>query len=523
MTVDRNILPSSWATATIGQLIGNDGIFIDGDWVESKDQDPDGSVRLIQLADIGDADFRDKSRRFLTLEKAHELHCTFLEHGDILIARMPDPLGRCCIFPMDRKEGFVTVVDVCVVRVGSAPIDTKFLMYAVNSGQVRTKIADLQSGSTRKRISRGNLATIEIPLAPYKEQQRIVAKLEELFSELNKGVESLTTAREQLKAYRQAVLKHAYEGKLTAQWRDENRDKVESADRLFKRIKNERELHYQTKIVTWNTAADENGGKPRPPKPLATLGSRERDELPVLPDSWIWEKLGWMTCGVEYGTAAKSSESGLVPVLRMGNIQNAKFDWSDLVYASDEDEIRKYALKAGDVLFNRTNSPELVGKTAIYRGERPALFAGYLIRVNQIPSIVDSQYLNLFLNSHIARQQGNRVKTDGVNQSNINGAKLSNYAFPYCSLAEQREIVKRLEEKLSLIDQLEEEVEQAIRKSEALRQSILQKAFFGQLVVQDPNDEPALVLLERIRVESEGNSNSRKKSNKNNNDKKEAA
>jgi type I restriction enzyme S subunit len=217
-----------------------------------------------------------------------------------------------------------------------------------------------------------------------------------------------------------------------------------------------------------------------------------------------------MTCGVEYGTAAKSSKAGSVPVLRMGNIQNAKFDWSDLAYTSDEEEIRKYALRQGDVLFNRTNSPELVGKTAIYRGERPALFAGYLIRVNQIPTIVDSQYLNLFLNSHIARQQGNRVKTDGVNQSNINGEKLSNYPFPYCSLAEQREIVKLLEEKLSIVDQLEEDLELEIKKAEAIRQSILRKAFSGKLVAQDLNDEPASVLLERIRGEKAESENNKK-------------
>jgi type I restriction enzyme S subunit len=123
-----------------------------------------------------------------------------------------------------------------------------------------------------------------------------------------------------------------------------------------------------------------------------------------------------MTSGVEYGTAAKSSEAGQVPVVRMGNLQNAKIDWENLVYSSDKAEIDQYSLQPGDVLFNRTNSSELVGKSVIYRGERPALFAGYLIRVNHIEAIVDSQYLNLFLNSDVARQHGNSVKTDGVNQ-----------------------------------------------------------------------------------------------------------
>ena len=157
-----------------------------------------------------------------------------------------------------------------------------------------------------------------------------------------------------------------------------------------------------------------------------------------------------MTCGVEYGTGAKSSKSGSVPVIRMGNLQNGMIDWQDLAFTSDKAEIEKYSLSPGDVLFNRTNSPELVGKTAIFRGERPALFAGYLIRVNHIGTIVNSQYLNLFFGSHTARQYGNSVKTDGVNQSNINGEKLQGYPFPYCSLAEQHEVVRILDEKLSL-------------------------------------------------------------------------
>ena len=118
--------------------------------------------------------------------------------------------------------------------------------------------------------------------------------------------------------------------------------------------------------------------------------------------------------------------------------------------------------------------------------------------------------MNLFLNSHIAKQHGNKVKTDGVNQSNINGEKLQNYPFPYCTLAEQREIVWFLEEKLSVVDQMEHDIDQELRKSEALRLSILKKAFSGQLVEHDTNDEPASVLLERIKSEKAEQENNKK-------------
>ena len=337
-------------------------------------------------------------------------------------------------------------------------------------------------------------------LPPLSEQHRIVAKIEELFSELDKGVENLKTAREQLKVYRQALLKHAFEGKLTVQWRKANRDKLETADALLKRIQTERAQRYQQELEKWE-AAGKQGSKPKVPKVLPPLTAEELAELPELPKGWVGKRLGWMTCSVEYGTAAKSAELGSCPVLRMGNIQNGKFDWTDLVFTDDEAEIAKYSLREGDVLFNRTNSPELVGKSAIFKAKQQALFAGYLIRVNQIPSIADSRYLNYFLNSHIAKQHGNKVKTDGVNQSNINGDKLINYPFPFCSIYEQEIIVEVLDSRLSEVDQLQQTIAATLQQAAALRQSILKKAFSGQLVPQDPKDEPASTLLARIKAE----------------------
>ena len=424
----------------------------------------------------------------------------------------------------------------------------RYLLYALN----QTDYRGYANGTTRLKLTQSAMRQIPVNLAPPAEQHRIVAKIEELFSELDKGIENLKTAREQLKVYRQALLKHAFEGKLTVQWREQhavtpaqagvqpnekldsglrrNDEPLETAAALLARIQTEREQRYQQQLQQWENKSPsvpllqrgkttgaastttasippfEKGGlggisKPKAPKPLPPLTAEELAELPELPEGWVGARLGWMTCGVEYGTAAKSSESGACPVLRMGNIQNGRFDWTDLVYTDDEAEIAKYMLRDGDVLFNRTNSPELVGKSAIFKSNQPALFAGYLIRVNQIPTIADGSYLNYFLNSHIAKQHGNTVKTDGVNQSNINGEKLVNYPFPFCSLEEQKEIVAILDARLSEADQLELTLTASLQQSESLRQSILKKAFSGQLVAQDADDEPAAALLARIRAE----------------------
>ena len=156
---------------------------------------------------------------------------------------------------------------------------------------------------------------------------------------------------------------------------------------------------------------------------------------------WKWKTLGELCEDVEYGSSAKSKAEGGVPVLRMGNIQDGRFDWGKLVYTDDKAEIKKYLLKHNDVLFNRTNSPELVGKTAIYKSEIPAIFAGYLIRINRKEDLLDADYLNYFLNSQIAFDYGKTVVISSVNQANINGTKLKSYPIPVPTLSDQKAIV----------------------------------------------------------------------------------
>ena len=152
-------------------------LFTDGDWVESKDQDTSGNVRLIQLADIGDGNFINKSNRFMNIETAKRLNCTFLNKGDILIARMPDPLGRCCIFPFDEHEKYVTVVDIAVLRLKDN-YDNSYVKHLINTPQIRHEISIQTTGTTRTRITRKKLEKLRIPLPPLAEQQKIAAILD---------------------------------------------------------------------------------------------------------------------------------------------------------------------------------------------------------------------------------------------------------------------------------------------------------------------------------------------------------
>lgn len=190
------------------ELVAPNGLFSDGDWIEKKDQDESGRVRLIQLADIGICFFKDKSAKFVTEAKAQSLNCTFLQKGDILIARLPDPLGRACIFPLDGK--YITAVDVAIVRITRQDISPKYIMYLINSPSFRAEIKKFESGTTRKRILRKNLDKIQFDIPPFPVQERIVSRIEELFFQLDAGVAELKTAKERLKAYRQAVVSAEY-------------------------------------------------------------------------------------------------------------------------------------------------------------------------------------------------------------------------------------------------------------------------------------------------------------------------
>lgn len=166
-----------WPTLTLAEALDSAEVFADGDWVESKDQDPEGGVRLIQMADVGVGHYLDRSKRFLTSDTAHRLKCTFLKPGDLLVSRMPDPLGRACIFPGDEKP-CVTVVDVCIIRLPPDVIDPEWLMHYLNSPFMNKQMSQFATGTTRARISRRNLGQVDIQLPPLAEQRRIAAILD---------------------------------------------------------------------------------------------------------------------------------------------------------------------------------------------------------------------------------------------------------------------------------------------------------------------------------------------------------
>lgn len=504
-------LPNGWARATLPELISSGGVFVDGDWVESKDQDPDGDVRLIQLADVGDGRYVNKSSRFLTSERAGELGCTFLEPGDLLIARMPEPLGRACLFPGDSRKA-VTVVDVCVVRGDEEDFDSKWLMHFVNAAPFREGIYALQSGSTRKRISRGNLATLRLPVPPRREQGRIANMVDELLSDLDVGEAELKAAQKKLTQYRQSLLKAAVEGALTADWRAQH-PPSETGAQLLQRILTERRACWEAKQLAKFNAQGKAPPKdwqkkyPEPVQPDTT-------DLPELPQDWTWCCLdALMVDGPQNGLYLPGDRYGRgTAILRIDDYQIGWHrDREDLrTVEADTESLLIYGLRAGDLVINRVNSMTHLGKSMLIDSRlQGCLFESNMMRIGLTP-LVDARLIERYLGSDLGRARLTKSAKWAVNQASINQQDVCRTPVPLPPLEEQQTIVKCLESQLESAIGMNKSLQQAERQSTAQRQNILRAAFSGQLVPQDPNDEPAAELLARIRAERAAQAPARK-------------
>jgi type I restriction enzyme S subunit len=393
---------------------------------------------ILELEDI-EKDSSKLLQRLTFAQRGSKSTKTRFVKGDILYGKLRPYLNKVLIADQD---GYCTT-EIIPLKPNLA-VNGRYLFYWLKHPTFSKYANSVSHGLNMPRL--GTEAGLNAPfiLAPLNEQKRIADKLDTLLARVDACRDHLERVPGILKRFRQAVLSAATSGRLTEEWRGQN------------------------------------------------IGSEE-------PQIITLRETG---ASFSYGSSAKSKPSGDIPVLRMGNIQNGKLDWSDLVYTSDVKEIAKYNLRPGDVLFNRTNSPELVGKTAVYKGEMPAIYAGYLIRV-QCGNGLLPDYLNYCLNSPAGRDWSWQVKSDGVSQSNINAQKLAAFQFLLPSTQEQHEIVRRVEALFVYADRLETRYQAAHTMVDHLTPTLLAKAFRGELVAQDPDDEPASALLERIRAERE--------------------
>lgn len=440
-------------------------------------------------------------------ETEHRYRGEYLEeyvvrNGDILVGMDGD-------FKAAKWQGLDALLNqrVCRLVVTSDFYDRDFFFLCLQP--YLNAINAETSSVTVKHLSSRSVQDIPLPLPPLNEQRRIVEKIENLFAELDKGEESLKAAKARAGLYRQSLLKHAFEGHLTAEWRAANPDKLEDPEALLTRIQNERDARYKQALDDWQSELEkwrdegEEGKKPKKPKRLKDLQAPKQDN--TLPDGWAKVPLGMVVDEPNYGTSKKCDyNAGPVGVLRIPNISEGKIDSTDLKSAEfTRDEIESYELETGDLLVIRSNgSVNLVGKGALVQEQHTDfLYAGYLIRLRSNARVALPRYLHLAMMSHVVRSQieSKAKSTSGVN--NINSGELQSLVLSLCSVAEQVMVADRLDAKLSTLEAVEKQLDEQLARSRALRQSILKRAFAGELVDQDPNDEPASVLLERIKAE----------------------
>ena len=389
---------------------------------------------FIRITDLGDGIINDQSSPYCRIDP--DVYPRYkINQGDILIARMGS-VGENGLASHDIDGVFASYLIRLVPRIPSA-----FVCTFLQSPLYWSQITDKSQGTTRLNVNANVLKKLMFPLPPLAEQQRIVDRIESLFAKLDEAKEKAQAVVDGFEDRKAAILYKAFSGDLTKQWRKDNN---------------------------------------------------------VSCDSWQKKTVESICYSLKYGTAKKSEKMGTVVVIRMGNLQQGEIDWTDLAYTTDKDDIGKYHLEPNDVLFNRTNSAALVGKTSIYRGEFPAIYAGYLIKLDYDHDIVIGDYLNYALNTQDAKEYCNAVKTDGVNQSNINAKKIGAYVFPVPSVKEQQMIVELLKGIIAKERQAKETAELVIDQIDTMKKAILARAFRGELGTNDPTDESAKELLKRI-------------------------
>lgn len=301
-------------------------------------------------------------------------------------------------------------------------VDINFFQYFVSTK--KDLYRKNKKGSAIPHLNKNLFYSTNFPMPPMDEQKRLVTLLDKFFSKLDTAKKIVQDIVAGYELRRSAILHKAFTGELSAKFRAENNLSL---------------------------------------------------------DDWQQKKLKDVCKKFIYGTSKKSKPTGKIIVVRMGNLQNGTIDWDNLAYSDDEADIKKYKLSAGDVLFNRTNSAELVGKTSIYRGEYPAIYAGYLIKLDYEKNILNGEYLNFILNSPEAKKYCDSVKTNAVNQSNINAKKIGNFKIPVPTLTEQKEIVRILDNLLDKEQRTKELAENILLEIDLLKKSILARAFRGEL------------------------------------------
>ena len=495
-------LPPGWASTTVGDICDKP----EYGWTTKAVKDGSG-VKLLRTTDISKGTINWAAVPACEQEPP-SADKYLLKRGDIVVSRAGS-VGLSALIGDCPKAFFASYLIRFRALKG---ISVEFLQFFLQSPSYWEQIAKESAGIALQNVNAKKLAALILPLAPLHEQHRIVAEIETQFTRLDASEAALKRAQANLKRYRASVLKAACEGKLVPTEADlaqaEGRD-YEHADQLLERILAERRARWE--------AQEKRRGKYKEP------ATPDASDLPDLPEGWTWGtiaqigEIGEQTVLTgPFGTNLKKEDFTLegTPVVTIGCLTEDGLDMEKAAFVSREkaNELNRYSLRRGDLLFSRMAT---VGRAGIVGPEADGCLFNYhnmRLRLDR-STLLPQFYLAYVRGSPQVGRYVNEVN-HGATRDGINTRQLLEMPVTIPPLCEQRSIVAEVERRLSIIQQAEATVEASLVRVERLRQSILKQAFSGQLVPQDPNDEPASVLLERIKAEREAarlaNSNRRK-------------
>ncbi len=391
-------------------------------------------------------------------------------------------------------------------------IEALYIAYYLRTSAYWNRIYEESSGIALANVNARKLETIEVPLAPLPEQTRIVAAIEQQFTRLDSAVASLRSARAKVKQYRASLLKAAVEGELTREWRAAH-PASEPGARLLARILAERRARWEEEQLAKMREKGITPGDEKWKQAYKEPQGPDVEGLPELPEGWCWATVEQIASfearsiqSGPFGSALLHSEFQSSGVLAIGidNVLDGAFSEGRQHRISFQkyEELKKFTALPLDVLITVMAT---VGRCCVVpRDLETAIITKHVYRISANQTIVNPYFLMYCFSGAPSVKLQLFGKVQGQTRPGINGEILKKIAIPIPSLPEQAQIVSELEERLSNIGPLEETIEHSLKRAEHERQSILREAFAGRLVEQDPDDEPASVLLERIRAERAG-------------------
>lgn len=483
-------LPEGWIWSTIGEIT----ILSSGGTPSRSNQTYfSGDIAWVKSGELNYNVITDTEEKITTIGLEHS-SAKIVPSGTLLIALYGTTVGKLAFLGIDA-----TTNQAVASIFSTKSFDKKYLYYYLINN--RERLLKKRVGGAQPNISQKILFDFPIPLAPVNEQNRIVLKLEEILSRLEKSKRQLEISLKQLSSYKQSILKLVFEGKLTEEWR-KNQNDLKTPQQIINEINVYKEQQYKKELSDFN--AGKNNLKPKKPKKIRISSQAKALAKLKLPNEWLYIQLKDICCTVERVALKERKSEDTFIYLDIGGINNNKnvietykeYQWRNAPSRAQN------VVRVNDILFSTVRT-YLKKIAMIEEGKfnHQIASSGFAV-IRVLDNFVSSKYIFKYVVSDNFIQPLNELQS-GSSYPAVRNSDVFDQFIPICSIEEQNVISEELDRQFSIINHFENTIEKNLLNIELFKQSILQKAFEGKLLGQDPHDEPASILLDRIKAEKE--------------------